>query len=267
MTIGIPTIKKEAKSKLKGKWVSSIIVSLTFLFTVFMVYNIAGVLSLVFGDVGANVVILLFAVFLCGPLMLGVTRFFWRLYGDMDENPATAFYYFSDFKSYYKAVKLCTLLALRLITFAVVYYLPAIAVYLLSSHQLYEILKMPIPLWSQNLSYVVSFLSSLGGILTAVSLLKFYLAPALVIADSGIDTEEAMLMSTVISKGSVIDFVFLAFSLILWIVLSFLCIPLIFTLPYFVMCYVIHAFYAIKDYNEKINKLNYENLPSFVAGI
>lgn len=267
MTVGISSIKKEAKASLNCKWVSSVVVSLVFLFSFLIIYYLGWVLSLALGDAMASLMILLLAVLLCGPLALGIIRFFWRLHNGMDENPATAFYYLSSFKAYCKAIKLCIMLAVRLLVFASIFYLPAIIIYILTSHQVYEFLKMPIPLWSQNLSYSVDFLVSLGGILTAVSLLKFYLAPFLVVADDKIDTEEALLMSKVISKSSLIDLIFLAFSLVLWIILSLLYIPLLFTFPYFIMCYIVHSSYAIKDYNEKIKKLNDENLPSFVAGI
>ena len=80
------------------------------------------------------------------------------------------------------------------------------------------------------------------------------------------DAEEALLMSSVISKTSLMDFVFLGFSLILWIIASILFIPLIFTLPYFIMCYIVHSEYSVKDYNQRISKLNDESFPSFVAG-
>jgi hypothetical protein len=147
------------------------------------------------------------------------------------------------------------------------FYLPAVLVYVISSPNLYDFLKMPIPLWSQHLTYLVNFLSSLASVLTAFSLLKFYLAPFLIIADDEMDVEEAVLMSTVISKTTITDFVFLGLSLILWIILSLLYIPLLFTLPYFIMCYVVHSLYAINDYNERINKINNQNLPMFEAGI
>ena len=51
------------------------------------------------------------------------------------------------------------------------------------------------------------------------------------------------------------------------IIISLLFIPLIFTLPYFIMCYIIHSKEAIKDYNERIKNLIDDKLPSFVAGV
>ena len=267
MTVGIPSIKKEAKALLKGNWVSVIISSLTVLFSFFIIYNIGWVLSLVIGDIASYVVLAVLGVLLLGPLSLGVIRYFYRIKGGMDETPATVFYYFSFRRGFNKAIRLCLALAVRFLLTAAIFYLPAVLVYVISSPNLYDFLKMPIPLWSQHLTYLVNFLSSLASVLTAFSLLKFYLAPFLIIADDEMDVEEAVLMSTVISKTTITDFVFLGLSLILWIILSLLYIPLLFTLPYFIMCYVVHSLYAINAYNERINKINNQNLPMFEAGI
>ncbi len=265
--MGITSIKKEAKATLRGNWVSAIITALTALLSFLIIQNIGWVLSIVIGEIAASFIALLLTVLLCGPLTLGVLRYFWRMHGGMDEAPASAFYYFSSAVAYHKAIRLCFMLAIRLLGFALLFFLPAIAISVISSQQLYDFLQIPIPIWSQHLAYLVNFFSTIGIVLTAFTLMRFYLAPILVIADDQMDVEEAIHMSVVIARASVLDFIFLVFSLVLWIILSFLFIPLIFTLPYFIMCYTLHAVYAIKEYNERIKKLNDESFPSFVAGI
>lgn len=267
MTVSLTSIKSEAKAALKGKFIIAIISALTVLFSFLIIENIAWVLSFVIKDVAASFVVLLLSVLLCGPLTLGVLRAFWRMQGGLSEPPAVVFYYFSNISLYHKAIRLCFMLAVRLLLFAIIFYLPAIAVYVISSPEMYDFLKTPIPIWSQNLGQIFDFLASIGTALTAISLIKFYLAPFLVIADEEMDAEEALHMSAVISRTSLMDFIFLGFSMIFWIVISFLFIPLVFTLPYFIMCYVVHAGYSIKDYNERIKKLNDDNFPSFVAGV
>lgn len=267
MTVGISSIKNEAKNALKGKWVSSIIASLVFLFSILIIINIGWALSLVVGDIASYVIVFVLCVILCGPLAIGLIRYFRRMYGGMDETPAASFYYFSTKTAFLKSLKFCVLLAIRLVVFAVIYHLPAILLYIISNPELYEFLKAPIPMWSQHLKPLTDFLTTIGTVLTAFSLSKFYLAPFLVVVDDGMDVEEALHMSTVISKHTVMDFVFLLFSLILWLVISVLYIPLLFTLPYFIMCYIAHSLYAVNDYNEQIKKINDDNLPSFVAGI
>ena len=267
MTVSISAVKSQAKKALFGNWVIAIVSALSLLFSFLMIQNIAWVFSLVLGDVVANFIMILLTVLLCGPLALGVFRLFWRLHGGLVESPANAFYYFSGTARYYKAIKLCFMLSLRLLMFAAVFYLPAILLYIISSPDLYDFLKMPIPMWSQYLQHLVNFFSSIGAVLIISSMLRFYLAPVLVIADDEMDAEEAVHMSAVIAKTSFTDFIFLAFSLLFWIIISLLFIPLIFTLPYFIMCYVVHSKVAIKDYNERIKKLIDDKLPSFVAGV
>ncbi len=267
MTIGISSIKKEAKNALKGNWIIAIISALVWLVSFLIIQNIGWLFSLVIGDIAASFITLLLLFLICGPLLLGVFRVFWRMQGGMDENPAGVFVYFSSTMLYYKAIRLCFMLGLRLLIFALVFNLPAIAVFVISSHAVYDFLKIPIPIWTQHLTYIGNFLTSIGGILTIISMIKYYLAPFLFIADDEMDAEEAIHMSAVISKTSLMDFVFLCFSFALWAVLSFFFIPLIFTMPYFIMCYIIHANYSIKDYNERIKKLNDESFPSFVAGV
>ncbi|MBQ3058060.1 MAG: hypothetical protein IJD00_03835 [Clostridia bacterium] len=265
--MGITSIKTEAKAALRGNWISAIITTLMALISFLIIQNIGWVLSLVIGEIAASLIALFLTVLLCGPLTLGVFRYFWRMHGRMNEAPASAFYYFSSAVAYRKAIRLCFILAIRLLGFALLYFLPAIAIYVISSQELYDFLQISIPIWSQHLAYLVNFFSTIGTVLTVITFLRFYLAPILVIADDQMDAEEAIHMSAVIARASVLDFIFLTFSLILWIILSFLFIPLIFTLPYFVMCYVLHSLHSIKEYNEKIKKLNDESFPSFVAGI
>lgn len=267
MTISISSVKSQAKKALCGNWIIAIVSALSVLFSFLMIQNIAWVLGFVFGNFAANFVVLLMTVLLCGPLTLGVLRLFWRMRVGVVSTPAVAFYYFSSITRYYKAIKLCFMLLLRLLMFAAIFYLPAIILYIISNPELYDFLKLPIPMWSQHLTLVVDFLSSIGMVLTIFSLIRFYLAPILVIANEEIDTDEAFHMSTVISKVSLTDLIFLVLSLFLWIVFSIIFIPLIFTLPYFIMCYVIHCEVAIKDYNDKIKKLIDDKFPSFVAGV
>ena len=151
--------------------------------------------------------------------------------------------------------------------FALIFYLPVIALNVIASPEFYRIIDVPIPIWSQNLSLLVRFLSSFSFALVILSISKFYLAPILIIANEEIDLDEAIYMSRVISKGSLMDFVFLFISLIGWMLLSLFFVPLIFTLPYFIMCYIVHSKYSIKDYNDKIKSLSDDSFPSFVAGV
>ena len=163
--------------------------------------------------------------------------------------------------------KLSCLRLILIPVFTALFYLPAILIYLISSPQFYDFLKLPTPMWSQHLVHLVDFASSIGTVLVIISMLRFYLAPVLMIADDQMGAEEAVHMSAVIAKTSFTDFIFLILSLLFWIIISVLFIPLIFTLPYFIMCYIIHCELSIRDYNERIKKMIDDKLPSFVAGV
>ena len=70
-------------------------------------------------------------------------------------------------------------------------------------------------------------------------------------------------MSTVISKKSGIDFVYLLFSFLGWMFLSLLVIPLIFTLPYMITSYAVHVRFAVAEYNRYIEEREKKNYNIF----
>ena len=87
-------------------------------------------------------------------------------------------------------------------------------------------------------------------------MLRFYIAPILFVADENMDVSETLHMSTVISRKSSLDFIYLISSFIGWILISVLVIPLIFTLPYILTSYAVHVRFAIAEYNKHIGNLN-----------
>ena len=267
MTVSISSIKADAKKALKGNWLMAIISGLTLLFSYLIIQNTASLLAVVLGEIWATVIMFVLLLLLFCPLLLGTFRCLWRLFGGMDDTVISVFYYFSKMSLYLKVLKFALKLAVRVAIFALIFYLPVIALNVIASPELYRIIDVPIPIWSQNLSLFVKFLSSFSFALVILSISKFYLAPILIIANEEIDLDEAIYMSRVISKGSLMDFVFLIISLIGWMLLSLFFLPLIFTLPYFIMCYIVHSKYSIKDYNDKIKSLSDDSFPSFVAGV
>ena len=89
----------------------------------------------------------------------------------------------------------------------------------------------------------------------------------LLAADEEMDVNEAVHMSVVISKNTVLDFIYLLFSMLGWVLLSFFFIPLIYTIPLFITVYLTHSSIAVSEYNEHIKRVNSENFPTFMAGI
>ena len=89
-------------------------------------------------------------------------------------------------------------------------------------------------------------------------MLKYYLAPFLFVADEDMDVMEAIHKSTVLTRATAVDFLILVLSFLGWILLSVLVMPLIFTLPYMVMSYVVHSRFAVANYNKVVKEFKKE---------
>ena len=132
---------------------------------------------------------------------------------------------------------------------------------------MYDALKIPIPLWTSNLYFLSLFLKSVASVILAFVMARYYIAPFLLIADEDMDAAEAIHMSDVISKSTMLDFIYLFFSLLGWIILSVLIIPIMFTLPYIITSVSVHTRFAVAEYNKRVDKQNSETFPTFVVGI
>ena len=267
MTISNSSIKKISRDILKSNYIGCIIVTAIFLTAFFICYNISALLLLVAGtyfSVGAFAVLCFFVL---APLLMGVIRYFWRLSCGTADNPVAVFYYFSSAKIFIKTLKLVFSLGLRTALSYLVFSIPTIALKVISGSWLYSVLNMPIPIWTVNLTGVISILHLIAFIATFFSVIKYYLAPMLFVADENIDTEEAMHLSTVISKRTLLDYIFLLFSFIGWLLLCLLIIPLIFIVPYILISYLVHCSYAVNTFNEEITKINHDDIPTFIAGV
>lgn len=267
MTIASSTIKKTAKESLKGNWVKAIIACAVVLFCYLINNSIGSIFYIIGGDTVANVLFWILNFFMLIPVILGAIRYFWRLLCGVADEPLSVFYYFASKGNYLKSIKLAFLLGIKLLLYAALLLIPYFAVSVISNVETYEFLDITIPLWTANLSNLSAFLQSIALIGTIFLTLKYYLAPMLIVADDNMDVNEAIHMSVVISKNTILDLISLSFSMLGWILLSILFIPLIYTIPLFITVYLTHCTYAVGEYNEYVKKVNMESFPSFVAGI
>lgn len=261
MTAGSSAVKATAKTALKGKWVKSIVASII-LASAVLICAITGDLVLyIAGNAAAVIYKTLFSVLVVMPLFLGALRFFWRLLFGMEDDPLILFYYFSSLKLYRRALKLCLSLTVRIAVIGAVLFLPAVFTDLLSNAKLYEAFGNAIPLWVSNLWPVSVLLKSLAGVALAFVVIRYYAAPVLFVADDTIDFAEAVHMSSVVARGSYADFVYLVFSLLGWIMLCFLYIPIVFVLPYLLTAYLVYVRFAVAYFNKRVSRL--EQAPTF----
>ena len=98
-------------------------------------------------------------------------------------------------------------------------------------------------------------------------MLKYYLAPFLIVADENMEVGEAIHMSSTVSKNVMLDIIYLFLSFLGWIALSVLIIPLVFTMPYMLTSLSFHVRFAIAEYNKRVEKINQSDIPTFAAGI
>lgn len=263
MSASSRAVKITAKTALKNNWVSSIVVSTVTVLCYLAIQLILSVLSSAIGNIASVAVFFVLLFFLFLPVGMGFLRFFWRMLFSVEDNPVSLFYYFSDSKLYLKTLKLFGSMALYAACAGFILYLPAIAVWLISQSFVYDLLGMPIPMWSANLNYVLTFFITTASAALIFMMLKFYLAPMLFVADDNIDYDEAIHMSKTISKKTALDFIFLGFSFFGWIVLCLFCIPTIFILPYIVTSYLVHSRFAVAEYNKHISENMKADFPTY----
>ena len=256
MTSGSKIVKITAQTALKGNMLKSILTVCVFLFCYFICNYSAGIFSYTGNYVVSYILFTLICIFLIAPLFLGLLRFIWRMLFSASDNPVSVFYYFSDKKKYLKALEFIFNCIFKAIPVALLIFLPTIIIWIVTRGFFYEIFDVAIPVWTANLNSVLKILIVFAIVSLVFYMLRFYIAPILFVADEKMDVSETLHMSTVISRKSSLDFIYLISSFIGWILISVLVIPLIFTLPYILTSYAVHVRFAIAEYNKHIGNLN-----------
>ncbi|MGI6280174.1 MAG: DUF975 family protein [Acutalibacteraceae bacterium] len=260
-------VKSTAKTALRGNWTGAIAACCVLLFTLLLCVNIASAISMFAGNIAFAVSFLIMLLFLGFPVFLGVLRFIWRMMFSMQDSPLQVFYWFSSTANYKKAVKFIISFVLRIVFWSVLLNLPAWILQAFSSGYVFEFFDIAAPIWTANLKYPIGFLKSAAGIAVFVIMLRYYLAPILLVADDNIDVYEAMHMSSVISRKTAVDFIYFIFSFLGWILLSLFVVPLIFTLPYIVTSYAVHVRFCVAEYNQLIKRISNNQFSHFTAGM
>ena len=267
MTAGNNVIKITALTALKGKKIKAIIACLVLFFAVFIGGYTASLFGIFAGEILTYILNFSFLCFIYIPLFFGVLRYVWRILFGVDDNPISVFYYFSKKALYKNTLKYFALLLLRIVPLGVLVSLPAVFARIISLGKVFEYFEMAIPMWAANISYAYIFLSTIAFVVIFLYSLKFYMAPVLLVADENMDAAEAFHMSTVISKKTSLEFLYLVFGFLGWILISFLVIPAIFVLPYFLTAYAVHVRFAVAEYNLHIKDSISDDTPTFVTGV
>ena len=267
MIAGNSVVKLTARTALKNNWLKCIAASLALIFSCIILLSAADYAAYISNGAVGYILLGVGAVFLVFPLFLGLVRFFWRMIFGADDRWPLLFYYFSDRKKYGRALRLSLALALRAAGFALIMFLPAIIVDLFAGVKIYDMMDIPIPIWTGNLYYVSVFLKTVAAVILFFVMVRYYLAPFLAVADEDMEVAEAMHMSCTVSKDTALDYIYLIFSFLGWILISVLIFPLVFTVPYFMTSLSVHTRFAVAEYNKKVEKNSDSGIPTFAAEI
>lgn len=267
MTASGAVVKLTAKTALKNNWLKTSVACLTVIFAFFTVSIASGFITFVLNDVAAYIFFAVAAVFLLFPLIFGLIKFFWRFIFGADDNPISVFSCFSCVREYKRILRLTVALGLRAVGIGILLFLPSIIIDIFSNADIYELLNIPIPLWTSNFGYMSVFLKTVAAVVLFFLMLKYYIAPFLLIADENMEVAEAIHMSATVSKNVMLDIIYLIFGFSGWIILSVLVIPLVFTLPYMLTSLSVHVRFAIAEYNKRVESINNTGIPTFDAGI
>lgn len=242
-------VKSTARVALKNKWPAASLAALTLVLTAFIFEMLKTTLYFFRPTPVMTIITLVESVFLLCPLFFGVVRYFYRLTAGTQDELDSIFYYFSSFYHYKRILKLTILLLVRLIGITIVAMLPYLIVRLLSGSWLYGMIGTGVPLWTSNLRIIESFFRLAGNLLILLAMLRYYLVPVIVVMDEDLLLLEAVHISCMVAKRSWSSFLGLCVTCAGWIFLSFLVLPLVFTAPFLMACYVIHCRFAIVHYN------------------
>ena len=262
LPLSIPTnavVKNTAKTIMKRSPIATAIISLIILAVFFLTQLIfTGMLNPLFSKAVILQIISYTLLFVClfWPVFMGAIRFFWVFTEHKTNKIEAIFYYFSNFKVYKRAIKTIILLGTKIFLIAFLTLIPCFISHLLEGSWIYNALDFTVPLWTANLKLITDFLKFAGITLTVFLSLKYYLYPVVVVMDEDLYLMEAMHISEMISKQSISSFASLVVSFLGWFFFSLLGLPLVYTLPFFLISYVVHCRFAIVNYNLNLQRVS-----------
>lgn len=256
----IIAIKKTAKASLQNEWPTAIALGTVVLAFYLVSINLFSFSLYVFSTTAAR---LLMTVIFCAvvlfigvPLIMGMLRCFWGMASGSPLKITEIFYYFSSGKVYKRLGAFTLSLLGRMLLSSLALLLPSFIIGLISKYSSLLFVNVAEPLWFSNIWIFELLLRAIAICCIVYIALRFYLAPFIFIAEEGSDARCVISKAQKISKITTGNFTTLIFSLIGWLLLSVFFVPMVFTLPYIIMCYIVHCRYAAVYYNGKLKTYN-----------
>ena len=256
-------VKKVARNALSQSFLTAVAASCVLIFAFFATTLTASLVNIFAGAIGQFIITAVIFFFLLGPLCLGVVNFLRRFLWEQKDDLLLVFKYFSALSHYKRVIHFMFSFGIRIVLIAMVLYFPCAVVRVLSSEQFYNALGLSFPVWTSNLWALNSFLAIIATMAFVFITLKYYLSIFIFVSNDNIEVAEAINMSTIISKRTGADFFGLVVSFLGWFLLSVFVMPLVITIPYFLMSYCAHCRFAITAYNKDVDAFNANSTPSF----
>lgn len=248
-------VKKTALATLKNEWPTAIIAAVILLAFFLVSINLFSFIGYIFSNTVAQVIVYIIlcagVIFIYLPLFFGVLRFYWSLAAETPLGISEIFYYFSNIGVYKRLINFIFRLFSKMVLKAFVLLIPSFIIDLVSKFSSVLFANSVVPLWVSNIWIFAVVLRVIAICCIVYIMSRYYLAPFIFIAGHNTDNAECIKKAYTISRVSMGNFITLILSLLGWILLSVFFAPLVFTLPYFCMCYIIHSRYAAVYYNSR----------------
>ncbi len=253
--ISSKAVKATAKMLLKENWTGAIAVAAAPVLATSVVYIASYLLNLPLGNFSVIINIVAY-FFLLSPLWLGVFRCYWRMANDVKDAYSETFYFFSSFHLYKRALAYTFKITFRLAVVFLLFFLPAIIVKLLTTEYFYEFFGMTTPLWVLGFSPAFYVLEFAGLSASVAYLFGIFLPTFLFVANEDMSASDCIKRGIEIGKTCKNSIATITLSYSWWILLSLFMVPLLFTLPYLLMSYIVACRFGVTQYNLNIDKMN-----------
>ena len=242
-------VKSTALVHLRGNWGRVCTVAMIPVFATIAVLLMGYLLTLPFGVIIGDAIAVMVFVFLCAPLWLGALRVFWRTANGCDDSPAETFYYFTLKKEYMRSLSFNLKVAVHWVVVEFILFLPAILTYIFTSGTFFQWIGASTPLLLVNLRYLIYVFEIAAVVLTVVHLTSLYLPAFLFVSNEEMKPRECINRGIQIGKYTKGRFWSHLLGFSGWIVFSLMFIPMLFTVPYLLMSYVVECRYNVAFYN------------------
>ncbi|MDO4742426.1 MAG: DUF975 family protein [bacterium] len=189
------------------------------------------------------------------PLVLGVVRWFWRMTGEAKDTVGVVFYYFGTGERFKRSVAVFFGLLWRNLVVGLLSFIPFfMAVILTNFAAEYDINQ--IMLFSVDFGNVINTIFLiLGCVVYLILTLRYYMVLWVTVACPRLSVKQVFKTSVGFAKGTKAAYFVFILSFTGWAFISFLALPLLFTLPYFIAANAVFSRFVITNANLKASKV------------